>query len=298
MPSFKITIPSSRTESGQEITRWNVNKPIEQVTFDLLVKRLRQLIDTPTSGYIVTWSDAGKTHNVQTTEELHEAIEYFAEKKYADKCVRLKAEPKDVLDFRAALEMLAAENSNEQQSAVHEQSENAISNDKVDQTSGRSKIEDKNQKKPEKPSPMKGFTIQSVVSINIKPEPPFEEESLRQKSTTPAPGVSEPSVSVPTRSTPIQITPSAASAQPNRSIPAERSPLTGSPNIQQSLQASNDSRTESQGKTKLSREQVYALSRQLYMMGFQFSEDKLKRTIRKYNGDINLIVDKLTAEKP
>ncbi|TPP60739.1 hypothetical protein FGIG_02248 [Fasciola gigantica] len=56
MPTSKLAIPSATLESGVEISRWNPRLPDNQVTVDLLFTRLRGLIATPTSGYMVTWT--------------------------------------------------------------------------------------------------------------------------------------------------------------------------------------------------------------------------------------------------
>ncbi|KAF5396161.1 hypothetical protein PHET_11218 [Paragonimus heterotremus] len=320
MPSFKITIPSTRTESGQEVTRWNVKQPKDQITYRMLTERLRAIIDTPTTGYNVTWTDDKDVNVVHNTEDLHKAIDFFEEKQPPDRCIRLKAEPQDTLDLLSALEILEVENqgfksqqptatdSDEFQMVDIEQrnSDGEEHKTSVATTEQEEKIKDAITQTDcdllsglnVKAVMSKQLTVHIGESISIPPQHPFDKDNKpscyvncgiarcgRTRNHSPATS----SLSTGTPEVFVQ-----KETDFSGSVSQSTTPT---PNVEQhgtdlpegiSL---NDNTTN----LKLSKQSVSDLARKLYMMGFRFEEKVLRRTIRECKGDMNMIIDKLSS---
>ncbi|KAF7233550.1 hypothetical protein EG68_12513 [Paragonimus skrjabini miyazakii] len=320
MPSFKITIPSTRTDSGQEVTRWNVKQPKDQITYRMLTERLRAIIDTPTTGYIVTWTDDNDLNVIHNTVDLHKAIDYFEKKQLPDRCVRLKAEPQDTLDLLSALEILETENQGfkSQQPTATDSDEFQMvdieqrNSDREEQKTNKAIVEQKTKIKDAMAQTecflLSGLNVQAGMSkkltvhvgesISIPPQYPFDKDNKPscdmarcRMTSNQSPATS--SLSMGTSEVEIQkyITgetdftgPVSKSTNPTLNVGQHGTDLPGGISL-------NDNATN----LKLSKQSVSDLARKLYIMGFRFEEKVLRRTIRECKGDMNMIIDKLSS---
>ncbi|KAA3678941.1 uncharacterized protein DEA37_0015076 [Paragonimus westermani] len=326
MPSFKIIIPSARTESGQEVTRWNVKQPKDQITYKMLTDRLRTLIDTPTTGYVITWTGDKDVNVIHNTQDLHKAINYFEEKQFADHCVRLKAEPQDILDLFSALEILETENqefktqqptaadSDEFQMVNIEQHNSDPEEHKTTKaaTEQEAKIRDAITQTEcfllsglnVRAEVSKQLTVHVGESISIPPKHPFDQVLDNKPSCYVNCGIAKCKRTRNQRSATPSLSTGTSEVLEQKDIVGETD-FTGSvpqsvssaPNIEQQETdlpegiPLNDSPTTH----KLNTQSVDDLARKLYMMGFRFEEKVLRRTIRECKGDMNVIIDKLSS---
>ncbi|CAL8092633.1 unnamed protein product [Calicophoron daubneyi] len=318
MPSFKIEIPSTRAESGREYTRWTVNKPIEEVTYELLVDRLRKIVETPTSGYTVTWSDGVGQRTITNTRDLHAAINYFAERNFPDHCVRLRAEMKDTLDVFEAFEILTNDMSqdssadragdhsleNEQSSCYHPHYSNSeectINDQPADVRNFRGSDRGHTQRRKIK------LSINYTGSFTIEPVPPFDNEetfmAILDAQSSPSPTVRLPadnSKQKPPKASALSVDDMrrkqpAPVIQPDDDIPPlppRRNPSRGPENSARSADISQ----ERSHPSKLTEDDIDDICRQLYMMGYRKDEKLLKSTVKSCRGSMNKILDKLDA---
>ncbi|THD28858.1 hypothetical protein D915_000292 [Fasciola hepatica] len=316
MPTFKLTIPSATLESGVEISRWNPRLPDNQVTVDLLFTRLRGLIATPTSGYIVTWNDGTTTHTVETDEDLQKAIHYFGQRKTpAERCVRLIAEPKDELDLYTALELLSTEMENTISTEEETKSKSANSESElfVDRTS-----------EPEIQPNMKPWKSVENHCEQCKSFEQFEKERVRRVMAR-LRAVHQPSVSIE----PLPVGSTIAKSGLNMirdSRDHRRTYMNTESVLRKNMECSPNSpitsdlnqpsntktgtvkkvenetakaktvrpQTENNGGGKLTSEDIDRLCRKLFMMGFRFEEKTLRQVIKTHRGDVNKIIDDLS----
>ncbi|CAH8595383.1 unnamed protein product [Dicrocoelium dendriticum] len=322
MPTFKLVFPSNRAKDGWETTRWNVKQPKESITYDMLVTRLRQIIDTPTSGYAVTWSDGEDVCSIRSTEELQDAIDFFEENQANDKCIRLMAEPVDKIDLFTAMQLYSQLNSSdaaeESVMDVNENTEVAKNNLDTDgdvenncisavSSTVSSAVETNNERHFTSTHPV--LSIQTNASVNIKPEPLFDDTKERaaafrlKASRGLFPVVRE---SRSKRISPAEVKVKDAAPdnvvttveQTNGECAKDDLPNTQQPvdkDVEREAQIQPDYfETEALSRTWTIPENTFDLSRQLYMMGFRFDEKTFKRIIRECSGDVNLIIDKLS----
>ncbi|KAF8571631.1 hypothetical protein P879_00676 [Paragonimus westermani] len=267
--------------------------------------------------------DVNVIHN---TQDLHKAINYFEEKQLPDHCVRLKAEPQDVLDLFSALEILETENQEfrakqptaadsdefqmvdigqhnldpeEHKTVKATTQEEAKIRDAITQTecfllSGlnfRAEVS-------------KHLTVHVGESISIPPKHPFDQVSDYKPSCYVNCGIVKCKRTRNQRSATSSLSTGTPEVLAPRDIAGETD-FTGSVshstssalNIEQQETdlpegiPLNDSPTTH----RLNTQSVDDLARKLYMMGFRFEEKVLKRTIRECKGDMNVIIDKLSS---
>ncbi|KAG5448557.1 hypothetical protein CSKR_101992 [Clonorchis sinensis] len=304
MTSFKITIPSERTPSGQEVTRWLVKKPKEEITYELLVGRLRDIIPTPTSGYNVTWTDEENTHSVANTEQLYEAICYFEEKKLPDRCVRLQAKPQDVIDFASALELMTLQAEPQSCRPSASTSKTSPSNETTvpPNNANLSLLADSSVLAALKRDRLNRLVLQANESVTIAPQPPFDADwdviSNVQHKAIP----SEATMLKPVNElSSVHNKPQSKTRTHNSNksvISTTRHPVNSGTDMKlltHSLREGKEiSESGRNSRNKLSRSEIDALARKFYKMGFHFEEKTLISVIEDYKGDANLILDKLT----
>ncbi|OON21547.1 hypothetical protein X801_02556 [Opisthorchis viverrini] len=304
MTSFKITIPSERTSSGQEVIRWLVKKPKEEITYDLLVGRLRDIIPTPTIGYNVIWTDEENTHLVTNTKQLHEAIRYFEEKKLPDRCVRLQAEPRDVIDVASALELMALQ-AEPQSCQPSSSTSKTIPSDETrvpTKNSNTHLLADSSMLAALKRDRLNRLVLQANESVTIAPQPPFDADwdvisNVQHKA-------------IPTEATmlnPVNELSSVHSKPQSRTgthnsnksaISTTRHPVNSETYMKTLAHPLTEGKEIHEGGRnspyKMSRSEIDTLARKFYKMGFHFEEKTLISVIEDYKGDANLILDKLT----
>ncbi|TGZ50625.1 hypothetical protein CRM22_010778 [Opisthorchis felineus] len=303
MTSFKITIPSERTPSGQEVTRWLVKKPKEEITYELLVGRLRDIIPTPTSGYNVIWTDEKNTHLVTNTEQLYEAIRYFEEKKFPDRCVRLQAEPRDVIDVASALELMSLQTEPQSCRPSPSTSKTIPSNETTVPPKNLNLylVEDSSVLTALKRDRLNRLVVQANESVTIAPQPPFDADwdviSNVQHKAIP----SEATVLNPVNELPsIHSKPQSKTGTHNSksAISTTRHPVNRGTYMKSLAYPLTEGKEISEGgrnsQYKMSRSEIDTLARKFYKMGFHFEEKTLISVIEDYKGDANLILDKLT----
>ncbi|CAL8092639.1 unnamed protein product [Calicophoron daubneyi] len=91
MPLFKLVTPSTRSAQKFEVSRWFVNKEIDEDVWAEMIAKLQKIMNCRSTYFYITWFDGEDHCTVEDIHDLKEAVEFNSQSSSKNKAIRLYA---------------------------------------------------------------------------------------------------------------------------------------------------------------------------------------------------------------